>query len=314
AFEDVERGFGDDDFNDTVIDVLPIPGTGTSLPFVNVDVAIDATIDDADDTNLVRAVVEVADAGASGDVLTLTSSLDGTGITLIEDGSSGRLVLEGTGSIADYQEALRGLQFGFGNGEGERQISFQVTDEAGNASNTEVVTISPTDLTADIGTDGDDTLAGENGVDNAIAGRAGDDSLFGDTGNDVIDGGLGDDFLFGDAGDDILIGGPGADRINGGDGADEHRYFSIIERGDRIEGFNAEEGDVLNFSDLLGNDEGQANIEDFIRFDQVGSDIEVSVDIDGSGGDSGFVTYVTLVDPVGVTTVEEAASNGTVIT
>ena len=314
AFEDVRLGKGDNDFNDTVIDVLPIPGTGSSLPFVNVDVAIDATIDDADDTNLIRAVIEVADAAASGDALTLTSSLDGTGITLVEDGSGGRLVLEGTGSIADYQEALRGLQFGFGDGEGERQISFQVTDEAGNVSNTEIVTLSPTDLTADIGTDGDDTLAGENGVDNAIAGRAGDDNLFGDIGNDVIDGGLGNDFLFGDAGNDVLIGGPGADRINGGDGADEHRYFSIIERGDRIEGFNAEEGDVLNFSDLLGNDEGQANIEDFIRFDQVGNDIEVSVDVDGSGSDSGFITYVTLVDPVGVTTVEEAASNGTVIT
>ena len=314
AFEDVERGIGDDDFNDTVIDVLPIPGTVSSLPFVNVDIAIDATITDADDVNLVRAVVEISDGVQPGDALSLTSSLDGTGISLIEDGSSGRLVLEGTGSVEAYQQALRGLQFGFGSGEGEREISIQVTDEAGNDSNTEIVTISPTDLTADIGTEGDDTLAGENGVNNAIAGRGGDDSLFGDTGDDVIDGGLGDDFIFGDAGDDILIGGPGADRINGGDGADQHRYFSITERGDRIEGFNAEEGDVLNFSDLLGNDAGNGSIEDFVRFDQVGNDIEVSVDVDGTGNDFAFVPFVTLVDPVGVTTVEDAANNGTVVT
>lgn len=314
AFEDVRLGHGDNDFNDTVIDVLPIPKAVSSLPFVNVDIAIDATIDDVDDVNLVRAVIEIANGAVPGDALSTTASLEGTGITLVEDGSAGRLVLEGTGSIADYQNALRGLQFGFGDGDGEREISIQVVDEAGNASNTEVVTISPTDLTADIGTEGDDTLAGANGVDNAIAGRGGDDSLFGDTGNDVIDGGLGDDFIFGDAGDDLLIGGPGADIINGGDGADEHRYFSITERGDRIEGFNAEEGDVLNFSDLLGNDEGSGNIEDFIRFDQVGSNIEVSVDVDGSGSESAFVPYVTLVDPVGVTTIEEAASNGTVIT
>ncbi|MDH3658426.1 MAG: cadherin-like domain-containing protein [Alphaproteobacteria bacterium] len=312
AFEDVERGIGDDDFNDTLIDVLPIPGTVSSLPYVNVDIAIDATIVDADDVNLIRAVVEVTDGAASGDTLALTSSLDGTGITLVEDGSAGRLVLEGAGSIADYQEALRGLQFGFGSGDGEREISFEVVDQAGNVSNTEIVTISPSALTADIGTEGDDTLAGENGVDNAIAGRGGDDSLFGDTGNDIIDGGLGDDFIFGDAGDDILIGGPGADVINGGDGADEHRYFSITERGDRIEGFNAEEGDVLNFGDLLGNDAG-GSIEDHIRFNQVGNDIEVSVDVDGSGGDFAFIPYVTLVDPVGVTTVEEAANNGTVV-
>jgi hypothetical protein len=314
AFEDIELGIGDDDFNDTVIDILPIPEAVSSLPFVNVDIAIDTTIVDADDVNLTRAVVEIANGASPGDTLTLTSSLEGTGISLIEDGASGRLVLEGTGSIEDYQNALRSLQFGFGEGDGERGISFQVTDEAGNVSNTEIVTISPSELTADIGTDGDDTLAGANGVDNAIAGRGGDDNLFGDTGNDVIDGGLGDDFLFGDAGDDLLIGGPGADRINGGDGADEHRYFSITERGDRIEGFNANEGDILNFSDLLGNDGGQGNIEDFIRFDQVGDDIQISIDVDGSGNEFSFVPYVTLVDPVGVTTVEEAASNGTVVT
>lgn len=314
AFEDVELGLGDNDFNDTVIDVLPIPGTVSSLPFINVDIALDATIADADDVNLVRAVIEVAGGASSGDTLSITSPLDGTGITLVEDGSNGRLLLEGTGSIEDYQDVLRGLQFGFGNGDGEREISIQVVDEAGNASNTEIVTISPTDLTADIGTDGDDTLAGTNGANNAIAGRGGDDSLFGDSGNDIIDGGLGDDFIFGDGGNDVLIGGPGADVINGGDGADEHRYFSITERGDRIEGFNASEGDVLNFSDLLGNDEGSGNIEDFIRFEQVGNDIEVSVDVDGSGSEAAFIPYVTLVDPVGVTTVEEAASNGTVIT
>ncbi len=314
AFEDVERGFGDDDFNDTVIDVLPIPDVVSSLPFVNVDIALDATVADPDDVNLTRAVIDISNGAQPGDTLTLTSALDGTGITLVEDGSAGRLVLEGTGSITDYQDALRGLQFNFGSGDGEREISFQVIDEAGNASNTEIVTISPSALTADLGTEGDDTLAGDDGVDNAIAGRGGDDSLFGGDGDDVIDGGLGNDFLFGDAGDDILIGGPGADVINGGDGADEHRFFSITERGDRIEGFNAEEGDVLNFGDLLGNDEGQGSVEDFIRFNQVGNDIEISIDVDGSGSDFGFVPYVTLVDPVGVTTVEEAANNGTVIT
>ncbi|MGI9508011.1 MAG: Ig-like domain-containing protein [Geminicoccaceae bacterium] len=313
AFEDIERGIGDDDFNDTLIDVLPIPDAVSSLPFVNVDIAIDTTIVDADDVNLVRAVVDVAAGAEPGDSLALRSSLDGTGITLAEDGSTGRLVLEGTASIADYQTALRSLQFGFGSGDGEREISFQVVDEAGNASNTEIVTISPTDLTAELGTEGDDTLAGADGVDNAIAGRGGDDSLFGGDSDDVIDGGLGDDFIFGDAGDDLLIGGPGADTINGGDGADEHRYFSITERGDRIEGFNAEEGDVLNFGDLLGNDSG-GGVEEFIRFNQVGNDIEISVDVDGSGSDFSFIPYVTLVDPVGVTTVEEAANNGTVIT
>lgn len=313
AFEDVQLGRGDNDFNDTVIDVLPTPQAVSSLPFVNVEIAVDASIVDTDDANLIKAVIDISKGAQTGDLLEVTTALEGTGIALTEDGTAGRLVLEGTAPVETYQEILRGLTFQFGDGEGERELSFEVVDEAGNSSNTEIVTLSPTNLTADVGTEGDDTIAGENGVDNAIAGRGGNDSLFGDTGDDIIDGGLGDDFLLGGAGNDILIGGPGADVINGGDGADEHRYFSITERGDRIEGFNAEEGDVLNFSDLLGDDSGSGNIEDFVRFNQVGSDIEVSVDVDGSGGDFAFVPYVTLVDPVGVTTIEEAASNGTVI-
>lgn len=313
AFEDVRLGQGDNDFNDTIVDVLPTPKAVSSLPFANLEVAVDATIVDADDANLSKAVIEISNGAGAGDLLQITTSLDGTGITLTEDGTAGRLVLEGVAPIESYQEVLRGLQFEFGEGEGERELSFEVIDEAGNSSNTEVVTLTPTSLTADIGTEAGDTLAGENGADNAIAGRGGDDNLFGDSGNDILDGGLGNDFLFGDGGDDILIGGPGADTLNGGDGADEHRYFSITERGDRIEGFNAEEGDVLNFGDLLGNDAGSGNIEDFVQFNQVGSNVEISVDVDGGGGDFAFIPYVTLVDPVGVTTVEEAASNGTVI-
>lgn len=313
AFEDVQLGHGDNDFNDTVVDVLPIPAAISSLPFVNLEIDVDTKIVDTDDSNLIKAVVEIANGRQPGDILTINASLDGTGITGTLDGNSGRLVLEGTAPIETYQEVLRSLKFQFGEGEAPRKLSFEVIDEAGNSSNVETVTLSPTNVTAEIGTDGNDTLTGETGVDNAIAGRGGDDVLTGDSGDDILDGGLGNDFLNGGAGDDVLIGGPGADDINGGPGADQHRYFSVTDRGDRIEGFNATEGDVLNFSDLLGNDSGLENIGNFVRFDQVGNDIEVSVDIDGNGADAGFVPYVTLIDPIGVTTVEEAASSGTVI-
>jgi Ca2+-binding RTX toxin-like protein len=293
--------------------VLPLPAAPSSLPFINLEVAVDATIVDADDLNLSRAVVEISNGAQPGDALTITTALDGTGIVLTEDGTAGRLVLEGAAPLDTYQEVLRGLKFQFGDGDGERELSFQVVDEAGNPSNSEIVKLTPSSLASEIGTDGDDTLVGADGVNNAIAGLGGNDSLFGGTGDDILDGGLGNDFLFGDAGNDLLIGGPGADTLNGGDGADQHRYFSITDRGDRIEGFNANEGDVLNFGDLLGNDAGSGNIEDFVRFDQDGNDIKISVDVDGGGGDFGFIPYVTLVDPVGVGTVEEAASNGTVI-
>lgn len=314
AFEDIQLGHGDDDFNDTVVDVLPIPETVSSLTFVNLDIAVDATIVDVDDTNLIKAEVELTTGGQAGDVLAIKASLEGTGITLTEDSTPSHLVLQGSASVEAYQDILRSMEFQFGEGEGQREISFHVVDAAGNSSNTEVVTLSPSNLSAELGTEGNDTLIGQNGVDNAISGRSGDDDLTGGDGNDIIDGGLGNDILNGGPGDDILIGGPGPDEIDGGPGADQLRYFSITERGDRIEGFNASEGDVLNFSDLLGNDSGTDNVEDLLRFDQIGNDIEVSVDVDGTGSDASFVPYVTLVDPVGITTVEEAVNSGTVIT
>ena len=42
------------------------------------------TIVDADDVNLIRAVVEIGNGAEPGDRLALTSSLDGTGISLVE--------------------------------------------------------------------------------------------------------------------------------------------------------------------------------------------------------------------------------------
>jgi Ca2+-binding RTX toxin-like protein len=170
-----------------------------------------------------------------------------------------------------------------------------------------------------IGTDGDDLIVGQDDENDALSGRAGDDSLLGGGGNDILDGGLGNDFLRGGEGDDLLIGGPGADILIGDAGADEYRFTSIIDRGDWIEGFNANEGDVLNFADLLGNDAGTGSIEDFVSFTTVndvntGPKIEVAVDVDGAGEQFTFVNFLTLSNPVGVTTAEEAAANGTLIT
>ncbi len=69
AFEDVQLGRGDDDFNDTVIDVLPTPAALSSLPFVNLAIAVEATIVDADDANLSKAVIEIGSGATPGDRL-----------------------------------------------------------------------------------------------------------------------------------------------------------------------------------------------------------------------------------------------------
>jgi len=96
------------------------------------------------------------------------------------------------------------------------------------------------------GTDGDDTLFGENNFSgDTLAGGLGDDLLFGtesddvilggvaettndisfplgiitfsaEGGNDTLSGGIGNDSLFGEEGDDLLLGGAGDDLLFGG--------------------------------------------------------------------------------------------------
>ncbi len=69
------------------------------------------------------------------------------------------------------------------------------------------------------GRGGDDTIKAGGGDDTLIGGD-GQDSLRGNIGNDSLHGDDGDDFLSGDAGQDTIWGGAGADQIGGGDDND----------------------------------------------------------------------------------------------
>lgn len=73
-----------------------------------------------------------------------------------------------------------------------------------------------------IGSDFDDSLAGDEGA-NLLAGGAGDDWLEGAGGDDSLVGGEGNDILSGGAGEDWLAGGAGEDRLSGGAGDDGYR-------------------------------------------------------------------------------------------
>ncbi|MBS1678298.1 MAG: hypothetical protein JST08_13040 [Actinobacteria bacterium] len=68
------------------------------------------------------------------------------------------------------------------------------------------------------GTDGNDTLRGERGVD-MMRGLAGGDRIFGNGSGDCLFGGPGDDFILGKSGGDLINGGPGDDRLFGGSAA-----------------------------------------------------------------------------------------------
>jgi Ca2+-binding RTX toxin-like protein len=273
-----------------------------------------------DDPNLSGAVVRITSGQQAGDALLVGTPLDGSGITLVEDGLPGRLVLAGEAPVATYVDVLRSIELDAAT-EGLREITFRVTDARGAESEPATVTVNLTTAGADFGGPGDDILLGEPGVNDAIAGRRGDDQLFGLSGDDVLDGGLGDDQLFGDDtlaaasdGDDVLIGGPGADLLVGGGGADAHVYFTLTERGDTIRGFDATEGDTLDFSGLFqGSGVDPGAVDPFVRFDAAGGDVVVSVDKDGAGSDFAFIAMATLTDPTGVTTAQAAVDSGTLV-
>jgi Ca2+-binding RTX toxin-like protein len=329
TFEDIRLDLGDtggdNDFNDVTIEVLREPSTVNSLDFLTFKVAADATIEDLDDISLAGATVEITEGfrtdGETSDALLLGIPLDdleAAGVTVSVDSSGRSLTLAGEAPVATYQEILRSIELDPA-GEGVREITFQVTDARGALSQPVTVTVNLTPQGAQFGDDADNILEGEFGVNDAIAGRDGNDVLLGFSGDDVLDGGLGNDELQGGSGDDLLIGGPGADRLIGDSGADRHLYFSLEDRGDRIFGFDSADGDTLDFGELFAADPADVanEIDAFVRFDAAGEDVEVSVDQDGAGGDFAFISFVTLVDPSGVSSgqdgVASAVANGSLV-
>ncbi|MBA4802329.1 MAG: hypothetical protein H2040_10745 [Euryhalocaulis sp.] len=70
------------------------------------------------------------------------------------------------------------------------------------------------------GSEFNDTIHGDNGLDSVLEGLGGDDVLVGFDGNDTLSGGDGDDKLIAREGDDVLDGGAGNDVLRGLEGAD----------------------------------------------------------------------------------------------
>ncbi len=95
------------------------------------------TISDDDDSTIGGATVSIT-AGflSSADVLSFTNQ---NGITGSYDSSTGVLTLSGNASIADYQTALRSVEFSTSDNStspAARTVSFTVTDSVGATSNT----------------------------------------------------------------------------------------------------------------------------------------------------------------------------------
>ncbi|PIE25598.1 MAG: hypothetical protein CSA60_00020, partial [Neptuniibacter caesariensis] len=115
------------------------------------------------------------------------------------------------------------------------------------------------------GTDQDDVLAGTAGRDELLGGD-GTDTLSGGSGNDILTGGDGEDLFVWADGDQGTTGSPAEDRITD---------FQSSAAGGSV-------NDKLDLSDLLDYNSATDDITQFLHFEQVGSNVEISVSRDGS--------------------------------
>jgi hypothetical protein len=119
---------------------------------------------------------------------------------------------------------------------------------------------------------GEDTIIAGGGAtsasggsgDDSIVGGAGNDSIWGGAGNDTIYGGAGDDSIQGGSGNDLIYGDEGNNILYGNGGADTFAWRPMTGNTgkDQILDFSTEQGDKLNFNDLLEED---MSLTDFIN-------------------------------------------------
>jgi hypothetical protein len=125
------------------IETTPLSYQSQSPP---VAVSSTLTVSDAGDSTVAGATVSITSgfSSSSDDTLSFTNQ---NGITGSYDSSTGVLTLSGDASIADYQAALRSVEFSTSDSSASpaaRTVSFQVTDTNSQTSNTESRTIDVT--------------------------------------------------------------------------------------------------------------------------------------------------------------------------
>ena len=172
---------------------------------------------------------------------------------------------------------------------------------------------------------GEDIIFGGLAGDTML-GAQNDDFLDGGAGNDAIEGNDGNDTIFGGLNDDVILGGSGIDIIDAGDGSD---LIGVINDGDIVSGGTGadifsfrtlatdgivtitdfSEDDFLNFFSLLVDyDAVTDSLSDFIQFSQVGNDVHVALDADGSATALGFF-QIGLLEGVDVSRIVRAGAD-----
>lgn len=143
------------------------------------------------------------------------------------------------------------------------------------------------------------------------------DIIYGNSKSNILKGSQGDDMLSGLNGNDTLYGGQGEDTLQGGNGSDRFVFEADLafDGIDRIEDFDAHEGDKIDISDVLyGYDPGEDLITDYLEITSDGNDSLVFVDRDGAGLNHGFEQIAVIVGVLDVQDEVTLENTGVVIT
>jgi Ca2+-binding RTX toxin-like protein len=253
------------------------------IPIVPASVAI------TDDNNTILGatiVLEVVDIDGSvstpqaRDDFVYDSANFPAGIVEAEaDNATGRLVLSGAATPAEYEDVLQQIQYDYNSSgvgsDAMRRITITVND-GGTVSN---VTTTNIQVSAD---SSNNTIFGTPQTDR-LEGLAGDDLLTGGQGDDVLTGGLGSDTFVWELNDDVnALSGPTTDIISD---------------------FNLAQGDALDLADLL-IDEENGSLTDYLSFTAVSSttggvtttDTVIDIDVNGTnlGGDTQQISMLSV--------------------
>jgi Ca2+-binding RTX toxin-like protein len=134
-----------------------------------------------------------------------------------------------------------------------------------------------------IGSNFDDGLAGDTGV-NKLSGGGGNDNLQGQGGDDVLDGGAGNDDIFGGTDNDILIGGDGDDDLEGDSANDTitgGKGNDLLDGGADFDDLDGGDGDDIVIGGAGGDTMKGGTGLDTLRYS--GSDAAVTVTLAGAG-------------------------------
>jgi len=127
------------------------------------------------------------------------------------------------------------------------------------------------------------------GGDDTLHGGAGDDMLYGQGGDDTLIGGAGNDTLYGGAGDDIFV-------WQAGDAGTVARPFIDVIKDFGMGGADPNGNDVLDLSDLLGEDVDGSDFSSYLNISQEGDDTVIKVSTAGAlqADGSGFDQVILL--------------------